>query len=170
MYRSTRVAAGLAALLAPPCAARTAVPACSISAYLADSDPTGTNIRSAPSSASKIVSRVAAGTDAVVEIVGQRGGWFRVSAVREVGDRDATLFEGNGWIHRSVLGIDVANEDPRLYAFPRKGARVSAKLFADGSRVTLIGCSGRWAQVRFGNRSGWLSPGGQCASPLTTCS
>jgi hypothetical protein len=47
---------------------------------------------------------------------------------------------------------------------------VLARLRADETRVTLIGCAGPWAQVRAGSRVGWLSPDGQCSNPLTTCS
>jgi SH3-like domain-containing protein len=143
---------------------------CKISAYVTDQDPNGTNIRLLPSSGGKILKIVPAGADAVVDITGYQHGWFRISGVQEVGDNDHTLFRGSGWMHRSVLALDVANEDPRLYAAPAKDSKVTAKLVADGSHVRLIGCTGDWAQVRFGSRTGWLSPGGQCSSPLTTCS
>jgi hypothetical protein len=46
---------------------------------------------------------------------------------------------------------------------------VLARLVADESQVTLIGCAGTWARVRSGGRTGWLSRGGQCSNPLTTC-
>jgi len=98
------------------------------------------------------------------------GGWFRVKNVEQVGDDPRTLFQGRGWMHRSVLGMDVAFENPRLYEAASERSRVVAKLRAGESRVTLIGCSGRWAHVRYADRTGWLAPAGQCASPLTNCS
>jgi SH3-like domain-containing protein len=162
----------VAALLAAPSAATggPAAASCHISAYVNDQDPKGTNIRAAPSANGAVVKVLPAQVDAVAEITSHGDGWFRVSLVQETGDSDRILFHGSGWMHRSVLGLDVANDDPRLYAGPSKTSKITAKLVADGSLVTLIGCRGEWAQVRFGNRTGWLSPGGQCSSPLTTCS
>lgn len=158
--------------LVPMASVAGAAPAsrCAISAYVTDNDPQGTNVRAAARPGASVVARIPGGADAVVDIVGYDKGWFRIATVEQVGDDDRTLYRGNGWIHGSVIGIDVANEDPRLYSTPAKGSRVLAKLVADGSHVTLIGCRGPWAQVRFNGRVGWLSPGGQCSSPLTTCS
>jgi hypothetical protein len=149
--------------------ANTAVPTrCAISAFVTDNDPAGTNIRASPSGGT--LKRIPGGADAVVDIDGVAGDWFRINRAEEVGDNNRLLFHGSGWVHQSVIGLDVANEDPRLYAAPATSSRVIARLVADGSQVTLIGCRGKWAQVRFKGRTGWLSPGGQCSSPLTTCS
>jgi len=159
-------------LLALTAAASAAQPParCAISAFVTDNDPAGTNIRSSPSTTAQTISHVPSGSDAVADIDGMAGGWFRVKNVEQVGDDPRTLFQGRGWMHRSVLGVDVAFENPRLYAAASERSRVVAKLRTGESRVTLIGCSGRWALVRSANRTGWLSPAGQCASPLTNCS
>jgi hypothetical protein len=105
----------------------------------------------------------------VAEITGQSGGWFRVSRVTDYED-GTILFRGVGWMRIWTLGTSIANADPRLYARPSRLSQRLARLVPEESRVTLIGCTGDWAQVRFGRRVGWLSRGGQCSNPLTTCS
>ncbi|HYI49465.1 MAG TPA: SH3 domain-containing protein [Allosphingosinicella sp.] len=82
---------------------------------------------------------------------------------------DENLFRGDGWIHASLLGLRVANADPNLYARPRPQSRALARLAPEESQVTLIGCAGNWARVRATGGVGWLSPGGQCSNPVTTC-
>jgi SH3-like domain-containing protein len=79
------------------------------------------------------------------------------------------LFQGNGWVPAASLGTSIANADPRLYARPSRQSWPLARLVPDESRVTLLGCSGDWAQVRFRRQTGWLSRGGQCSNPPTTC-
>ncbi len=143
--------------------------ACAISAYLVDRDSRGLNIRAAPSARSNVLRVVGNTGSGVAAITGHRDNWFRVSRMVDA-ETDAGLFEGDGWIHGSLLGLDVANADPRLYAASDRASRVLATLRPDDTRVTLIGCAGSWAHVRAGGRVGWLSPGGQCSNPLTTCS
>ena len=141
---------------------------CAISAYVTDRDPNGLNVRDAPSAQARVVRTVSNAGSGVAVITGHNGGWFRVSNIDDA-ESDAHLFDGDGWVHGSLLGLDVANADPRLYASSNPRSRVLARLRADETRVTLTGCAGTWAQVRAEGRTGWLSPGGQCSNPLTTC-
>lgn len=141
---------------------------CNISTYINDPDTNGTNIRAKASKDSKILKTIKNG-EVVVEITGYSNGWFEISSADEVGDGDAVLFRGRGWIHSSIIGMDVANPDPRLYAEPRKQSRVLMKLKADESRLKLVACQGKWVKVETGGKTGWLSPDGQCGNPLTTC-
>jgi SH3-like domain-containing protein len=106
----------------------------------------------------------------VARITGQSGLWFRVSAIADAEtDKNLNLFRGDGWVHSSLLGLSVANADPRLYARPQRQSRALTRLVAEETQVSLIGCDGAWAQVRAAGRVGWLSPDGQCSNPLTTC-
>ncbi len=141
---------------------------CSISAYVIDRDARGLNIRAAPSGSARVLQVVSNEGSAVARIVGQSGAWFRVSTITDA-ESDRNLFRGDGWVHASLLGVSVANADPRLYARPSRQSRALARLVPDDSQVTLVGCAGDWAQVRAGRRLGWLSRGGQCSNPLTTC-
>jgi len=143
--------------------------ACDISAYVIDRDPNGLNVRSAPSSGARVIRTVSNAGSGVARITGQSGAWFRIARITDA-ETDAVLFRGDGWVHGSLLGLDVANGDPRLYEAAVARSRMVAKLVADQSGVTLIGCEGGWAKVRAAGRTGWLSPAGQCSNPLTTCS
>ena len=102
-------------------------------------------------------------------IRGQSGAWFRVSLIVDYENEERVLFRGDGWVHVSNLALSIANADPRLYARPSRQSRPIARLVPDESQVTLIGCTGTWAQVRYRRQVGWLSSDGQCSNPLTTC-
>ena len=153
---------------APAASARQAT-RCDISAYVTDQDPNGLNVRAGPSGTARVLKVVTNAASGVARIKGQSGAWFRISGIVDA-ETDTMLFRGDGWVHFSLLGLDVASGDPRLYAGPGARSRVLARLEPDGSLVKLIGCSDGWAKVRFGTRTGWLSPDGQCSNPLTTCS
>ena len=142
---------------------------CNISAYVLDRDARGLNVRAGPSTSAGVLRVVSNEGSAVARISGQSGAWFRVSAITDAED-DRILFRGEGWVHASLLGLDVANDDPRLYARPSRQSRPIMRLVPEAGQVRLIGCIGDWAQVRAGRRVGWLSRTGQCSSPLTTCS
>ena len=141
---------------------------CAISAYVIDRDARGLNVRAGPSTSARVLRVVSNEGSAVARIVGQSGAWFRVSAITNAED-DTNLFRGDGWVHSSLLTLSVANADPVLHARPARQSRALARLVPEDSQVTLVGCSGDWARIRAGRREGWLSRGGQCSNPLTTC-
>ncbi len=141
-------------------------PTCSLSAYYLNG--TRLNVHAGPSATSRRLRTAANQGSPVAEITGQSGGWFRVSRITDYED-STILFRGTGWVPVASLGTSIANADPRLYAHPSRQSPRLARLVPDGSRVTLLGCSGDWAQVRFRRQIGWLSSGGQCSNPLTTC-
>lgn len=159
----------LALVSAAPAQGPTRAAACAISAYVLDRDPNGLNVRAEPSAQARVLRNVSNAGSAVAVITGYSGGWFRVSNLDDV-ENDTHLFDGDGWVHRSLLGLDAANADPRLYASNNTRSRVLARLRPDFTRVALLSCAGAWVQVRAVGRTGWLSPGGQCSNPLTTCS
>jgi SH3-like domain-containing protein len=143
---------------------------CDTSAYIIDKDPNGTNVRSKPDKSSPIIKTLKSEDAIVVSISGSSGGWFQISFAETAGgETDQTLFKGRGWIHSSLLGIDVAAGEPKLYAEPRKTSRVLQKLIPDGSQISPIGCKSDWMQVRSGKLTGWVPREAQCANPLTTC-
>lgn len=141
---------------------------CAISAYVIDQDPKGMNVRASPSSAAPVLKVVGGPGAGTVRIRGFQGGWFRVSRI-DAAEEDAILFRGDGWVHGSLLHVDVAAADPTLYAGPSRKARVLRRLASDQQDVTLVSCKGEWAQIRVQGTLGWLSPAGQCSNPLTTC-
>jgi hypothetical protein len=167
-------------LFAASAASGQAKVSCDFSPYLADRDTNtdnGTNIRAKPDRNASIIrtlggknnDEISSADGIGVNVTGFSNGWFEISRVEQVGDSDKVIFEGRGWIHSSLLGLDVANADPRLYAEPRKQSRILMKLKADESPLKLLACQGKWVKVETGGKTGWLSPGGQCGNPLTTC-
>lgn len=158
--------ATLALAGAVPAEAQQRGPMCSMSAYYLNG--TRLQVRAAPSANARLLRARAYQGSPVAQITGQSGGWFRVSRITDYED-DTVLFSGVGWVPAASLGTSIANADPQLYARPSRQSRHLARLVPDLSRVTLIGCSGNWAQVRFRRQVGWLSSGGQCSNPLTTC-
>jgi SH3-like domain-containing protein len=161
----------LALASATPSAGQPAGQRCNITAYQAGIGNSGPlNVRAGPSASARLLRALAGHGSPVATISGQSGAWFRVSRIVDAeSDNEDVLFRGDGWVHVSNLGTSVGS-DPRLYARPSRRSRTLARLVPDVSNVTLIGCAGDWAQVRFRRQTGWLSPGGQCSNPLTTCS
>ncbi len=144
---------------------------CDIQAYLIIDRSVGTNVRSRPSKQASVILRAPGEHDAIASITGFQGGWFRVERLEQAGtDRDEVLLEDRqGWIHRSRLRVDVTAADPNLRRQPQMGSAILRKLEGEQEGVVLLGCSGKWARIGIGSESGWLSPSGQCANPLTTC-
>jgi SH3-like domain-containing protein len=165
----TAILSTLALAGAAPAAGQQGGTRCDISAYVVDHDAAGLNVRAGPSATAPVLRVISNAGSAVARIRGQSGAWFQVSTIVDAED-ERNLFSGNGWVHASLLGLDAANADPKLYAGPSTQSRALARLVPDLSQVTLIGCAGDWARVRASGRLGWLSPGGQCSNPLTTCS
>jgi len=151
---------------AVPAAGQPRGASCNISAYFLNG--AGLSVRARPSANGRLLRARDNGGSPVARITGQSGAWFRVSTITDA-ESDTVLFRGDGWVPVSRLGFGVANYDPRLYARPSRQSRRLARLVPDQSQVTLLGCAGDWARVRAGRRTGWLSRGGQCSNPLTTC-
>ena len=149
-------------------AVNTAYRSCAITAYVIDQDPKGLNIRAAPSATARILKTVSNEGAGHANVRGFKDGWFRVSEIGEF-EIDSTLFRGDGWVHGSLLHVDVAAADPNLYEGPTRRSKLIKRLGGDQPGVTLVACLGNWAQVRVDGVLGWLSPAGQCSNPLTTC-
>jgi SH3-like domain-containing protein len=141
---------------------------CSISAYVIDQDAKGMNIRAGPSTKARVVKVVNGPNSGTTKVRGYQAGWFRVSQI-DAAEEDAVYFKGDGWVHASRLHIDVAAADPNLWEGPSRRSKLIRRLAGDQPDVTLVSCSGNWAEIRVGNTLGWLSPAGQCSNPLTTC-
>lgn len=145
---------------------------CNVQAYVRGFEPEEANIRTAPDKNSKLLKSVKSADQIVFYITGtDNKGWFEISKAETWGgDTEEMLFEGRGWIHSSNVDVSVANADAKLYASPKKNSKVLKKLVADESEALPVACQGDWMKVKSGKLTGWLSPDGQCANPLTTCS
>ena len=147
--------------------------ACRVEAYgfgLGDAEKTA-NIRVKPDKNAAILKTVTTVDETIYSISGSDGkGWFEVTKIEAVSDVEATLFEGRGWVHASNLDLSVAHFDPKLRDAPNAKSRVIKTLIADESEARPLACAGDWMKIKSGKSVGWLSPDGQCANPLTTCS
>lgn len=148
---------------------------CNVKTYragIADDKLKTSIVRAQPDKNSSIVKTVTTKEEVVFYISGSDdNGWFEISKIESTGGEvDETLFAGRGWIHSSLVDLSVANGDAKLYAEPKKKSRVLKKLVADESEARPIACQGDWMKIKSGKSIGWLSPDGQCANPLTTCS
>ena len=140
---------------------------CDVKTYVDDRDPNGTNLRVAPDKNSAVLRRIK-NDDVIVTVSGFSDGWFQISAAENTSGEK--IFKGRGWIHSSLLGMQAARADARLYAQPKNGSRILMKLKSDESRIKLIACQNDWVKIETNGKIGWLSPGGQCGNPVTTCS
>lgn len=152
-----------------PAPTAAALPAkCSVAFYFIDQDAT-TNIRSKPSGAAAVRATIDPATT-VAHVVDSSNGWFRVDRVTNA-ENDAVLFRGDGWIHKSVLGLSVASGEHWLRSLPAVRSKRLQKLVPDGSNLAPLSCSGGWVQVRVdGQATGWIDHATICENPLTTCS
>ena len=131
-----------------------------------------TVLRAKPDKNAAIAKSVSYKDEVIYQITGTNGaGWFEIAKIETTGgDTEETIFEGRGWLHSSELWLSVAGSDPRLYAKPSKKSHILKKLVVDESETLPLSCQGDWMKIKSGKLTGWLSPAGQCANPLTTCS
>lgn len=152
--------------------AEAAVP-CDISAYVADRDPNGLNVRSGPGGAHQVVGnlpdqRVEGGI--MVHITGSSGDWFRIDEAFEVGgEAERVHFKGVGWVYGPLLGADGIGGGTPVYREMSKQSRVAARVPGDSGDLKLRGCHGRWTYVEYKKVKGWAAPDTLCTNPLTTC-
>ena len=161
--------------------------ACEISAWSTDTDPNGLNVRAGPGTGHPVIATLpppmtveGAGDDEFapeVWITGSQDGWFRIKTAiwggPSVGDDDEPLFEREGWVSGSLLGLAV--EGQFLYSGPSHETSTVVDFFEGGGDYVVMhrlhACEGRWvegeATVRGETFRGWASD--VCASQLTTC-
>ena len=80
-------------------------------------------------------------------------------------------FQGEGWVHASLLAVRAVHPTGRkvpLYRGPDTGNSV-IKMLVGETEGRLAGCKGHWMKVRIGKQIGWLAPGDYCGNPVTTC-
>ena len=172
----------------PAFAAGAGVTSCDIAAWSTDRDPAGLNIRAAPGTDAPVIGNLpppvtAEGYTFATEVVitGARDGWFRISRGDVIdyihAERDAVVFEGEGWVSGRYLGLLLNHH--RLYDAPSTEAGVVAELvshergFGPDSFIVdrLYDCEGWWVEVEAGygdmRYRGWTT--GTCSNQVTTC-
>lgn len=149
---------------------------CNIRGYSIDRDPSGLNVRSGPGKRFGITARLRGRKEVgnyihpEIEITGVQGNWLRIRHAR-LGIDGRTLFKGVGWVNANLVATSTRapySEHTRLRRNRAQSSRTVALLPAD-IEVRLRGCRGRWAQVAYQGRRGWLAPGHHCGTAQTSC-
>jgi SH3-like domain-containing protein len=143
---------------------------CDISAYSISTDKKGINVRAKPSLQSRIIHTLPSdkNNDVTVNIIASQQNWVEINQA-EV--RAVPRFKGKGWIYSPLLGTSTtgyATKGVKVYSQPNHSSKVLGKIPKD-QLVTLLGCQGEYAKVKFKNLTGWIDKESQCPNPITTC-
>ena len=140
--------------------------ACSIYAYVIDTDANGLNVRSGAGKTFKTLGKLAFDEDGTtLEIKGATGSWLLIEGAETLGGGET--FSGKGWVFASMLGISTRMKS-KLYSSASLKSKTLATIPTE-EELTIVGCSGDWVKVKYKTKQGWLAPGSQCGSPVTTC-
>lgn len=146
--------------------------ACNLTVDVIDRDPKGTNVREAPGGKIIDVLRLSSDPSAddwvEVHIAGQMGEWFLIDRADLVGDDRKTIFRGQGYVHRSVVGASGLQANAQLRAdHDIKSPLIAGRTVGD-QPVQLLGCRGDFANVRIKEGTGWTKS--LCLNQRTICS
>lgn len=150
---------------------------CSLWAHVNDADPKGAHVRAKPAKNSKSLTRLTKFRRGkrlmvpVVNITGQTGNWFRIA---KAGRDGKSVFAGRGWIHRSLLAVQIRG-NTALLAKPEKGASITGNVGDVEAEGSVRACQGSWLKVRHKTtkgtvQEGWINLNSYCAGWETTCS
>ncbi|WP_315720713.1 MULTISPECIES: hypothetical protein [unclassified Bradyrhizobium] len=165
----------LAVLLAVPVVASAQGPgraACNVDVDITDRDPNGANVRASPGGS--VITALKNPTSEgwiVVHLVAQHDDWFEIDRAVLIDvdqDKERVIFQGRGFVHRSVVGASGLQNGAVIY---RDHATASATLDSHASgdqAVELLGCFGTFAKVRVKKGIGWTRQ--LCTNMVTTCS
>ena len=149
---------------------------CEIAAYIVDPDPQGLNVRTGPGKQFGVIASIPRGENGVVvSVTGASGDWVLIEGADPMDE--VQLYKGAGWAYATLLGLDttagereLANENypVPVYRAPDRKSGVVGKIAAQ-TPVTLTGCRGSWARIRYKQIEGWLPKDAQCANPVSVC-
>ncbi len=144
---------------------------CSFGAFVAETDPAGLNVRSAPNPTAKVLGKLPPtfvepsmnyGVRVEVDVVGARSGWFLIRNARDneaLTDRPARpMFSGEGWVSGSKLTVKSQADVGRARPSPKAPVvlRIGDNETFDNDVVIEAGrladCNGKWAQVEFADQ------------------
>ncbi len=142
---------------------------CDISAFVADKDPKGLNVRSGPGKGHKIIGNIpTTKVGVIVDITASHGNWVQLSKAESP---DKIEFQGKGWVSAQLLGTSTrgyGTQGVSVYKNANNQSSVMGRIPPE-TGVKLLGCSQSWALVEYEGLKGWIEPEAQCGNPLTTC-
>jgi SH3-like domain-containing protein len=150
---------------------------CELWANVFDTDTKGTNIRSGAGKAFSVIGNLPYERTDSVFVVASQGSWVKISKSLEENGDDPFEVKRDGWVFASLLGMSFSwnpydklkKGSYALYAEANRKSAVLARLPAE-SGGTLVGCDGKWAKIKYGDKTGWIPPEAQCTNTRTTCS
>jgi len=159
-----------AALLALAASAHAAErQACDVTVDITDTDPKGTNVRSAPGGAA-IASLKTPGDDWILaHITAQLGDWYEIDGATLIdpGGEDKTVFHGKGYLHKSVVGVSGMQNGGVIYRDHDTSSPPVDPEAAGDQEVKLLGCWGDFLKVQVKKGTGWTRQ--VCTNMVTTC-
>jgi len=145
---------------------------CNVEVDVTDTDPKGTNVRSAPGGA--LIATLRNSTDngwIIVHLSAQLGDWYEIDRASLV-DNDLprggkTLFQGNGYLHKSVVGVGGMQNGGIVYRDHDIRTDLVDPHAAADQPVELLGCWGEFLKVHVRKGIGWTMHA--CTNMNTTC-
>ena len=142
--------------------------------YCFISDKTATNVRNAPGGT--VIGQIPKPGTWSLTVYNQKNGWWQIlnGIVFEDIEDDSIEFEGDAWVHNSVLGIGTRNYGGQtipLYAAPGEDSAVVGKITETDVTVRPLDVweDGEWVKVKWNDVTGWIDTYWLCANTLTTC-
>lgn len=138
------------------------------------SDKSATNVRRTPGGT--VVGQIAKPGVYSLSVCNPKNGWWQIlnGVVYENMDGETLEFEGEVWVHSSVLGLGTRNyggETLTLRTEPRADAPVAGTINGEVEvRPLDLSEDGAWVKVRWGQVTGWIESNWLCSNPLTNCS
>lgn len=134
-------------------------------------DRRGTNVRKGPGTNFPVLVTLRDSTGLLFHITASRGNWVRIDEYFAYGDMRTERPKLDGWVYAPSLFViaDANGAEEKfvsnLYAAPDWKSRL---LFPKNSTieegVSLQGCQGKWAKVKYRGKIGWLNPVSHCPS------
>jgi SH3-like domain-containing protein len=153
---------------------------CECSAYVANDDPEGINMRSGPGEEYAVIGTLPTDRPVEVLITGSVGEWLRITDPASSDNADKHMINSpSAWVYGPLLAVRTSfrdyydSTDPRndplkralLYAKPSTGSTIVAWVPRD-TEVAIVGCWWNWLKVRYGETEAWLDGVSRCADPL----
>ena len=94
--------------------------ACNVNVDIIDTDPKGTNVRASPGGNVTATLKNAGDGWIGVHVIGQQGAWYEIDRASRIGADEppggTPIFNGQGWLHKSVLGVNGMQNGGAIYA------------------------------------------------------
>ena len=146
--------------------------ACNVEVDVTDTDPKGTNIRAAPGGEVIMALKNSSSDGWIsVHVTGQLGDWYEIDRVNLI-DADLppggkTLFDGKGYLHKSVLGVGGMQNGGAIYGDHDIKSNPIDLHAAGDQPVDLLGCWRDFLKIHVKKGTGWTKQA--CTNMNTTC-